>query len=163
MKLHLHCKEVINLKRIFCLFIIMGAAYLVLEGIWRGWTNIAMLPVGGLCGVLIGLLNEYKQFYKLKIWQQCLTGTAIILSIEFLSGCILNLWLGLHIWIIQPYHLTFWVRYAYHMEYCGLYYAPSPSGSMIGSVGDCTKKIPIIPFGRITLSLYKINKKGCLK
>lgn len=88
----------INLKRVLCLFFVMGAAYLVLEGIWRGWTNIAMLPIGGLCGLLIGLLNEYPKFYKLKIWQQCIIGTAIILSIEFLSGCILNLWLGLHIW-----------------------------------------------------------------
>lgn len=87
-----------HFKRLFALFIIMGMVYFVLEGLWRGWTNIIMLPVGGMCALLIGLLNERPRFIKLKIWQQCLIGTAIILSVEFISGCIVNLWLGLRIW-----------------------------------------------------------------
>ncbi|HEX9061003.1 MAG TPA: hypothetical protein VF941_12560 [Clostridia bacterium] len=87
-----------HFKRLFALFIIMGMVYFTLEGLWRGWTNIIMLPVGGMCALLIGLLNERPRFIKLKIWQQCLIGTAIILSVEFISGCIVNLWLGLNIW-----------------------------------------------------------------
>lgn len=71
---------------------------MVLEGLWRGWTNISMLVVGGLCAFLIGRLNEYKSFCNKKMWQQCLMGTLITLCIEFVSGLILNVWLGFHIW-----------------------------------------------------------------
>ncbi|GMQ62728.1 hypothetical protein AN2V17_19600 [Vallitalea sp. AN17-2] len=54
-----------------------------------------MLFVGGLCGLTIGLINERT---KLKIWQQCIIGTFIILAIEFIFGVILNIWLKLNIW-----------------------------------------------------------------
>lgn len=80
------------------LIFVMGALYMVLEGLWRGWTNISMLVVGGLCAFLIGRLNERETFCKLKMWQQCLIGTIITLCIEFISGLILNLWLKLNIW-----------------------------------------------------------------
>ncbi|NMM64682.1 hypothetical protein HBE96_18915 [Clostridium sp. P21] len=80
------------------LIFVMGALYMVLEGLWRGWTHISMLVVGGLCAFLIGRLNEYPKFYDRKMWQQCVIGTLIILILEFTSGMILNVWLGLDIW-----------------------------------------------------------------
>jgi len=86
------------MKKLLVIGFIMGMVYFTLEGFWRGWTNISMLFVGGLCGVLIGLLDEAPKRYNLKIWQQCLLGTLIIISIEFISGVILNLWLKLNIW-----------------------------------------------------------------
>jgi uncharacterized membrane protein len=86
------------MKKLSILGFVMGMIYFTAEGFWRGWTNIAMLFVGGLCCVLIGLLDEFPKQYKLKIWQQCILGTLIILTIEFVSGVILNIWLKLHIW-----------------------------------------------------------------
>ncbi len=77
---------------------IMGAIYMVLEGVWRGWTHISMLVVGGLAAFLIGKLNEHPKFYDRKMWQECLIGTFIILVLEFTSGMILNVRLGLGIW-----------------------------------------------------------------
>lgn len=77
---------------------IMGMLYFTAEGFWRGWTNISMLFVGGICGVLIGLLNEFPKYCKFKVWQQCILGTIIIVSIELASGIILNIWLKLEIW-----------------------------------------------------------------
>ena len=77
---------------------LMGVAYFTLEGLWKGWTNIAMLFIGGLCAVLIGQLNDYPKYFKLKVWQQTLIGTGIILIIEFTSGMILNLGFGMHLW-----------------------------------------------------------------
>ncbi|OOM82509.1 hypothetical protein CLPUN_02110 [Clostridium puniceum] len=71
---------------------------MVLEGFWRGWTNISMLFVGGLCAFLVGKLNEHSTFYDRKMWQQCLIGTVITLFIEFISGLILNMWLSFNIW-----------------------------------------------------------------
>lgn len=86
------------MKKLAILGFVMGMIYFTAEGFWRGWTNIAMLFVGGICCVLIGLLNEFPKQYSLKIWQQCMLGTIIILSIEFFSGVILNIWLKLNIW-----------------------------------------------------------------
>lgn len=80
------------------LIFVMGALYMVLEGLWRGWTHISMLVVGGLSAFLIGRLNQHPKFYDKKMWQECLIGTFIILVLEFTSGCILNLWLHLDIW-----------------------------------------------------------------
>ncbi|WP_058952890.1 putative ABC transporter permease [Clostridium tyrobutyricum] len=76
----------------------MGAIYMVLEGVWRGWTHISMLVVGGLAAFFIGRLNEYSKFYDKKMWQECLIGTVIILVLEFISGMVLNVWLKLGIW-----------------------------------------------------------------
>lgn len=91
-----------KLFKILFLWLIIGSMYFVLEGIWHipsgGYTNIVMLPIGGLCGICIGAINQIPKFYNMKILYQCIISTAIILFVEFLSGCILNLWLGLGIW-----------------------------------------------------------------
>lgn len=85
-------------KKLLILTFIMGMIYFTAEGFCRGWTNIAMLFVGGLCCVLIGLLDEFTNGFSLKIWQQCILGTLIILAVEYTSGVILNIWFKLHIW-----------------------------------------------------------------
>ncbi|NLW92809.1 MAG: hypothetical protein GXY34_14570 [Syntrophomonadaceae bacterium] len=86
------------MKRLFILGFIMGMVYFTLEGFWRGWTNITMLFVGGLCGVIVGSLNEYPDYINLKVWQQTLVAWPLVLIVEFVSGLVLNVWLGLQIW-----------------------------------------------------------------
>jgi uncharacterized membrane protein len=54
-----------------------------------------MIPVGGLCGATIGLLNQNT---NLKVWQQTVIGLPITLFIEFISGIYLNIYLKLAIW-----------------------------------------------------------------
>ncbi len=61
--------------------ILDGLVYYAIEGIWHiptngGWANVLMLPVGRF--VFLGAL--------------------IVLIVEFVSGCILNIWLGMGIW-----------------------------------------------------------------
>ena len=77
----------------------LGAVYLVMEGVWRmGWTHIAMLPVGGLCGLCVGAMNQSPRFYRRPMWVQCLAGAAAILVIELAAGLVINRWLGLGVW-----------------------------------------------------------------
>ena len=83
--------------------ILGGMVYFTIEGVWRipsngGWANIAMLLIGGVCFFLIGNINQFPKFYKLSMRLQSLIGAAVILLMEFISGCIFNLWLGLEIW-----------------------------------------------------------------
>ena len=88
----------VRTRRIIILWLCLGMVYLTIEGLWRGWTNIVMLPIGGFCGIAVGAVNQSPKFYKCKMVWQSLIGTVIVLVVEFVSGCILNLWLGLGIW-----------------------------------------------------------------
>lgn len=91
-----------NTSKILIIWFLMGSCYYVLEGIWKipkgGYANIVMLLVGGLCGLAVGSINQIPKFYNMKIIYQSLIGALITLCIEFLSGLVLNVWLGLGIW-----------------------------------------------------------------
>jgi Predicted membrane protein len=85
-------------KRIMILWVALGVIYVAIEILWRGHSHISMLVVGGLCGVLVGAVNQIPVFYRLPIIAQSIIGASIVLLVEFFSGCILNLWLGLNVW-----------------------------------------------------------------
>lgn len=97
-------------------FLVFGAIYMDIEVFARaignqlvgyegikplslmGFTSLWMFLVGGLCGVLIGHLNDHTRFYDKKIWQQILIGGTVITLAELFSGIVLNLMLHLNIW-----------------------------------------------------------------
>lgn len=83
------CKESI-------IFLLFGLIYCEIELLYRGHTHWTMFIVGGLCGLLIGLINEITP--KMNIWLQMFLGSIIVTLIEFISGYILNIKLGLGIW-----------------------------------------------------------------
>lgn len=97
-------------------FLVFGSLYMNVEIIMRaaggelvgykgmkflslmGYTSLWMFLVGGMCGVLIGNLNDHQRFYDKKVWQQLLIGGTVITLSELFSGIILNLILHLNIW-----------------------------------------------------------------
>lgn len=84
------------LKYLF-LFILGGSSYVGIELLYRGYSHISMFVVGGCCFLFIGLINEILS-WETPIELQILYGLIFTLFIEFISGCILNLWLKLDIW-----------------------------------------------------------------
>lgn len=86
-----------QLSKNMLLFAIGGLLYYLIEILWRGYSNVSMFVVGGICFVLIGLINEYLSF-KTPLWKQQLIATVIVTSIEFIAGLILNMCLRLNIW-----------------------------------------------------------------
>lgn len=74
-----------------------GLLYIGLELAWRGYSHWTMFILGGICFVLIGAVNEVIP-WCMPIWHQVLIGAVIITSLEFLTGCVVNLWLGWGIW-----------------------------------------------------------------
>ena len=82
----------------FLLFIIGGNLYTVIEILWRGFTHWTMFLLGGLCFVIVGLLNEYKFSWKDSFLKQSVLGAVIVTIFEFVVGCIVNLWLGWNVW-----------------------------------------------------------------
>lgn len=88
-----------KLSKYAILFAIGGVLYCLIEILWRGYTHWTMGIVGGICFILIGLINNSRFFYHLMPFkQQMLIGGLIVTIVEFIAGCILNLWLGLNIW-----------------------------------------------------------------
>lgn len=83
------CKE-------FIIFIIFGALYCLLEISFRGYTHASMFLLGGLCGVLIGILNEITPTMPIPL--QMLISSIMVTVLEFIFGYILNIKLGLHVW-----------------------------------------------------------------
>lgn len=79
------------------LFAIGGFIYYMIEIVWRGHSALPMVLVGGLCFLFCGSINEFMGWDML-IWKQMLACAVGITAIEFLSGYILNIILGLGIW-----------------------------------------------------------------
>lgn len=89
----------------FILLLVGGTAYYVIEVLARGFSHWTMFLVGGICFILIGLINEITP--KIALLKQMGISAIIITLIEFISGCILNIWLGLNIWDYtdEPFNL----------------------------------------------------------
>lgn len=85
-----------NLIKHLILLLTGGALYYCIELMARGFSHWTMLFVGGICFILIGIINEIMPKIPL-VWQMILSAV-IITAVEFVSGCILNIWLGLDIW-----------------------------------------------------------------
>ena len=80
----------------FIIFIIFGLMYVIIELLYRGHTHYSMFIVGGICGVLIGLINDNTP--DMPLLPQCVLGAVIITIIELLTGLFLNVYLGLNVW-----------------------------------------------------------------
>lgn len=78
------------------LFPVGAIGYYSLELAFRGRSHWSMAICGGLCICLIYAANRKASSLPLLI--RALIGSAIITAVEFVAGCILNLWLGWGIW-----------------------------------------------------------------
>lgn len=84
------------LKELF-LFFVGGIVYMIVELLWRQHTHWTMGIVGGICFMLIGLINEVFT-YKMSLELQAIISSIVITVVEFVSGCIINLHFGLAVW-----------------------------------------------------------------
>ena len=86
-----------KLLRPLVLFSIGGLSYILIELMWRGYSHWTMFFVGGICFVLVGYINEWFAF-EIPLIKQMAISAILITIVEFIAGCILNLWLNLNIW-----------------------------------------------------------------
>ena len=71
--------------------------YMSLEILWRGYTHWTMGVLGGICFICLGLINEILS-WETPLVLQMFIGSIIITILEFITGCIVNLWLGWNVW-----------------------------------------------------------------
>lgn len=108
-----------NLLSNFIIFLCGGCLYYIVELAYRGYSFSSMFLIGGICFLLIGQLNERYYKWDMALVSQMFISCLMITIIEFISGYILNIKMGLHIWTYSdtPYNLmgqicllysTFW-------------------------------------------------------
>lgn len=77
-----------NMFSLIALFVAGGILYVSIELLWRGRSHISMFFDGGVCFVLIGLLNELAPAAPLIV--QAFLGACIITVSELAVGFLVN-------------------------------------------------------------------------
>lgn len=74
-----------------------GVFYTLIEMCARGYSHWTMALLGGVCFLAVGALNECLP-WEMPLWLQMFIGGLLITALEFVTGCIVNLWLGWDVW-----------------------------------------------------------------
>jgi uncharacterized membrane protein len=86
-----------NLIKYLFLWVVGGILYYLIEITYRGYSHPTMIALGGICFVALGLINEVLR-WETPLWKQALIGASIITTLEFVTGCIINLLLKWNVW-----------------------------------------------------------------
>ena len=90
-------KKWLCFEKYLFLFFIGGSAYYCLEIVMRGFSHYSMFFCGGFCFIGCGMLNESVNI-EMSLISQMVLSSLLITVLELITGCIVNLWLGWHIW-----------------------------------------------------------------
>lgn len=74
-----------------------GSTYCSLEVIFRGRSHWSMLVLAFILFLLIGNLNEVFP-WEMSLAKQGIIGACMVTVLEFITGCIVNIWLGWNVW-----------------------------------------------------------------
>lgn len=85
------------LMKLLTLFLSGGLIYILIEMLWRGHTHWTMFMVGGICFVLVGLINEWFTF-EMPLVSQMVISMFVITVVEFIAGYIINIRLSWNVW-----------------------------------------------------------------
>lgn len=73
-----------------------GLGYNLVELLWRGHSHWTMTVAGGVCfGLMYGIQQAVPTAPLLK---KCMLSAASVTAVEFLCGCVVNLWLDMNVW-----------------------------------------------------------------
>lgn len=97
-------KYIKHILKLLVLSLIGGAIYYGIECIWRGYSHWSMAILGGICFIAVGSINELFS-WEMPMWKQCLIGAIVVTILEFITGCIVNLWLGWNIWHYERFDI----------------------------------------------------------
>lgn len=77
-------------------FIVGAVCYTATELIYRGRTHISMTIAGGICMLVLYLIFRLNN--KISLPLRCVISMLVITGVEFITGLIVNKWLGLDVW-----------------------------------------------------------------
>ncbi len=85
-----------HIKWDLVLFLLGGVFYALIEVVWRGYTHWSMLVLGGT--VFLTLYKLFNKLDKFSLLEKCVIGAGIITMLEFITGCIVNLYFDMGVW-----------------------------------------------------------------
>lgn len=85
------------MKKDATLFTVGGVIYPMLEILCRGRTDVSMAFAGGVCLCLIDRVCN-RDLKAMPLPAKCFAGSAIITSVEFATGVMVNLVLKQNVW-----------------------------------------------------------------
>ena len=95
-----------NIFKYILLFVIGGCLYYYIEVLLRGYSHWSMFVLAGFCFWFISIQNKIT-WWDQKLYKQILRCLLFVLAGEFITGCMVNLWLGWNVWDYSrmPLHL----------------------------------------------------------
>ena len=84
----------------FFLFYIGGLTYCGIEMLYRGHTHWSMFLCAGIIFIYASVQNEVFE-WDYPFWKQLLKVWIFALIAEFITGCIVNLWLGWNLGLLK--------------------------------------------------------------
>ena len=95
-----------KLKENSVLFSFGGLTYGIIEILWRRYTHWSMIITGGVCFLL--LFRIFNKAQRLTLRKKCLIGSAVITSIEFVVGVVVNIILKMDVWDYSSMPFNLW-------------------------------------------------------
>lgn len=95
-----------KISKYMFLWAVGGALYYSFEILFRGFSHWSMFVLGGIC-FLFFYLQGHILGWSEPLWKQMIRNIIFITSLEFITGIIVNKWLGLGVWDYSglPLHL----------------------------------------------------------
>ena len=99
-----------NIIKYLILFVIGGIIYYIIECVFHlvttgvAYSHWTMAATGGVAFWACGIINEFFS-WEISLWKQCLIGATIITILEFIVGCIVNLWLSWNVWHYERFDI----------------------------------------------------------
>lgn len=88
------------------MFLSGGTLYILLELLWRRHSHWSMFLAGGTCFLLIDFIDK-KMKKETPLWVRCTIGAAVITGVEFIAGCLVNLWAHWNVWDYSRFKANF--------------------------------------------------------
>ena len=96
-----------KIKKYEFLFFVGATIYVIIENLYRGYSHWTMFLLGGICFIALGLINEVLP-WDMPLLLQMFIGGMIITVLEFITGCVVNLWLGWNVWDYSELPFNLW-------------------------------------------------------
>ena len=96
-----------KIKKYEFLFFIGATIYVIIEKLYRGYSHWTMFLLGGICFIALGLINEVIP-WDMPLLLQMFIGGIIITVLEFITGCVVNIWLGWNVWNYSELPFNLW-------------------------------------------------------
>ena len=96
-----------KIKKYEFLFFVGATIYVVIEKLYRGYSHWTMFLLGGICFIALGLIDEVIP-WDMPLLLQMFIGGMIITVLEFITGCVVNLWLGWNVWDYSELPFNLW-------------------------------------------------------